>query len=560
MKALRPRPILPWPRPLVAALSVLATLIALSALLLAVQPRAAAPSASSTVPAGSPSAPLAAGPSPTPNLAGFDCPPPTEAATPTQYPTAAPSSGKPGAAPRGWPVSLANMEATGRLADDGTSYFIEGGYLVAVDGSGREVAGWPQPLGLGTDLNTQMAFGSDGTVYVWDDSTVVAYRADGTRPAGWPYHTAAVEDVLPVPQGVYVESEPSGSAMCGDESHVMTLIGNAGTVRYTGTIQGEIAAVGPDGTLYTKQEDSIFAYGSDGAVKPGWPATGWSNVSVDSSGRVYLSWWKLTVITGISMEGPGEALETRIAAVDQNGRAYPGWPITIEGAASEPIFGPDGTVYMAREVYASGSGTATDSVLALDASGKMKPGWPFSLPPGDYLLRSIPGVSATAPDPPQVGSDGTVYFGAWASDPGSSGILEAVDPAGRPKPGSPSSIDWMSASNMFSGPGSGWFAVGRTGLVFTTNDYTVLAIGSDGKAASGWPVTVPAHTIIVAADPEPDGGLLVQALQSSLVMVTPAFAGYGSSRTAGVTLAALAPDFPGTLMVIRYLPDGRVAP
>ena len=76
-----------------------------------------------------------------------------------------------------------------------------------------------------------MAFGSDGTVYVWDDSTVVAYRADGTRPAGWPYHTAAVEDVLPVPQGVYVESEPSGSAMCGDESHVMTLIGTAGTVQ-----------------------------------------------------------------------------------------------------------------------------------------------------------------------------------------------------------------------------------------------------------------------------------------------------------------------------------------
>jgi len=452
------------------------------------------------------------------------------------------------------------MEATGRLADDGTSYFIEGGYLAAVDSSGHEPSGWPQPLGLRTDLNTQMAFGSDGTVYAWDDSTVVAYRADGTRPAGWPYHTAAVEDVLPVPQGVYVESEPSGSAMCGDESHVMTLIGTAGALQSTWRLQGEIAAVGPDGTLYTRQGDSILAYGSDGAVKPGWPATGWSNVSVDSSGRVYLFWWKFREITGISMEGPGEALETRIAAVDQNDRPYAGWPITIEGAASEPVFGPDGTLYLTREVHASGSGTATDSVLALDPYGKPKAGWPISLPAQDSLLRSIPGVSAPAPDPPQVGSDGTVYFGAWASDPSSSGILEAVDPSGRLEPGFPAPIDWNTTSNLFFGAGSGWFAVGRTGLVFTTSGYSVLAIGSDGKTASGWPVKADAHTIIMAADPEPDGGLLVQELQSSLVMVPPAFADYRSSRTMGTTFAALAPNFPGTLTVIRYLLDGTVAP
>jgi hypothetical protein len=454
------------------------------------------------------------------------------------------------------------MEATGRLADDGTSYFIEGGYLVAVDGTGRERTGWPQPLGIRTDLNTQMAFGSTGTVYVWDESTVVAYLADGTRPAGWPYHADAVEDVLPVPQGAFVESDPSGSAMCGDESHAMTLIRTAGVVQSTWRLQGEIAAVGRDGTLYTRQGDSILAYGSDGAIEPGWPATGWSNVSVDPSGRVYLSWWKFREMAGISMEGPGEALETRIAAVDQSGRPYPGWPITIEGAASQPAFGPDGTVYMTREVYSSGSGssTATDSVLAFDASGKPKPGWPISLPAQDLLLRSFPGVSASAPDPPQVGPDGTVYFGAWASDPSSVGILEAVQPSGRLEPGFPSPIDWNTTSNMFFGHGSGWFAVGRTGLVFTTSGYSVLAIGSDGKAASGWPVKAAAHTIIMAADPEPDGGLLVQELQSSLVMVPPAFADYKSSRTMGTTFAALAPNFPGTLTVIRYLPDGTVAP
>src|SRR5664280_1160482 len=254
MKALRPRPIRPWPRPLVAVLLAFATLTVLSALLLVVRPPAAAPSASSVASAAI-STRLAPSSSAPPTLAGLHCPEPTEAATPTPYPTAIPSSRKPDAAPRGWPANLGNMEATGRLADDGTSYFIEDDYLVAVDGSGHERSGWPQPLGLRTDLTTAMAFGSDGTVYVWDDSTVVAYRADGTRPAGWPYHAAAVEDVLPVPQGVYVESEPSGSAGCGDESYVITLISMAGAVQSTWTLQGEIAAVGPDGTLYTRQGD-----------------------------------------------------------------------------------------------------------------------------------------------------------------------------------------------------------------------------------------------------------------------------------------------------------------
>jgi hypothetical protein len=135
-----------------------------------------------------------------------------------------------------------------------------------------------------------------------------------------------------------------------------------------------------------------------------------------------------------------------------------------------------------------------------------------------------------------------------------------VDPSGRLEPGFPAPIDWNTTSNLFFGAGSGWFAVGRTGLVFTTSGYSVLAIGSDGKAASGWPVKAAAHTIIMAAAPEPDGGLLVQELQSSLVMVPTAFADYRRSHTTGDTLAALAPDFPGTLTVIRYLPDGRAAP
>jgi hypothetical protein len=64
----------------------------------------------------------------------------------------------------------------------------------------------------------------------------------------------------------------------------------------------------------------------------------------------------------------------------------------------------------------------------------------------------------------------------------------------------------------------------------------------------------------MAADPEPDGGLLVQELRSSLVKVPSAFADYRGSRALADPLAALAPNLPGTLTVIRYLPDGKVAP
>jgi hypothetical protein len=87
----------------------------------------------------------------------------------------------------------------------------------------------------------------------------------------------------------------------------------------------------------------------------------------------------------------------------------------------------------------------------------------------------------------------------------------------------------------------------------------VLAIGPNGKNASGWPVKAPAHAIIMAAAPEPDGGLLVQLLNSSLVIAPGASVGDGCAQRLADPLAAEAPDFPGTLTVIRYLPDGTVA-
>lgn len=502
---------------------------------------------------------------------GCDTSTATEPDAPTPEAAVTPRLGTPGATPNGWPARIADAPSAGHLAPDGTSYFISGGYLVALDGDGRERAGWPQPLGFQTDVNAQMAFGSDGAVFAWayEGGTVAGYAAGGTPLAGFPYRGSAIEEVLPVPQGVYVVSERSGNPECGDEHSHVTLIGSAGNVGRSWTLQGEFLAVGTDGTIYSRLstpasdgtwDESILAYGSDGKVEPGWPADGWSDLTFDPNGRIYLLWWQFREMQGISMEGPGLAIETRIAAADASSKPYPGWPITIDGAASAPAFGSDGTVYMTREA-ADSSGQVGDSIVALDAEGEAKPGWPAAVPSDSLLLRSSPGLSATSPDPPQIGPDGSVYVGAIDAS-SQAGAIDAFDSSGQLKTGFPSALDWQSTSNIFFGYGSGWFAIGRTGLVFTTDGYSIWAVGPDGKAAPGWPVKVRSGTIVEGVDLEPDGGLLVETLQlptESTFGIGPLADVSGARSRFDVPVGALAPDFPGTLTVTRYLPDGTVA-
>jgi len=489
-------------------------------------------------------------------------------------------------------VTLATWGVSGLLAADGTSWFIVGDYIVALDGSGHERAGWPQPLGFALNPSPgnspELTVGADGTVYAWDYKTVMAYRADGTPLAGWPYQIPDIQSILPFSAGVYVESQLSTDPATDCMGYVMTLISTAGAIESIWPLQGSVDAVGPDGTVYStidsssssavdSMNDWVAAYASDGTVKPGWPLRGWNGVTLGPDGQIYLRWWKFRVMTGTSMEGPGAALETRIAAVDQTGRPYAGWPITIAGAASDPVFGPDGTVYMTAEVTSPDYSSFADSILAFDAAGHSKPGWPVGLAPGVSILRSVPAVGAPSPDPPQIGSDGTVYVGASTvaetTEGGSisSGDLDAFDPSGQPKAGFPVSTDWMQVSNMFFGQGSGWFAVGRTGLVFmvtgnvqvsgyngtananyhtdartgsrgtgATGDIgneSILASGPDGKVAPGWPVELPTNLTVDWANLEPDGGLLVQ--------------GHDPPDSGPV---------PDTTTVIRYLPDGTVAP
>jgi hypothetical protein len=71
-----------------------------------------------------------------------------------------------------------------------------------------------------------------------------------------------------------------------------------------------------------------------------------------------------------------------------------GWPFV--GVASEPLFGPDGTVYLVTGAP-DGPNEGDQSLIALDAAGHVREGWPI-----DERVGSDFG-------PPAVGPDGSLY-------------------------------------------------------------------------------------------------------------------------------------------------------
>ena len=459
--------------------------------------------------------------------------PPTQTLTAGR--TDAPCAGGGGNAPapgrpNGWPVILGEMGQFPRIGLDGMSYVVEDMKLTAIDATGREPAGWPVKLNIDpvTDRGyapTDVEIGSDGTIYVAGGDRIQAFHPDATPVSGWPYRTRGfpysgfVPAVLPVAEGVYTDANAGEVVLLGRDGAPrpgwpVPLPGASGAANASTRL-----LLGPDGTLYIDDltADAIYAYGSDGNLKLGWPLLGWSEMTFDPSGRMYV--WKhrseAPAGTRYSAGGySGPAIETDIAGVDSAGRLYPGWPLKLNGPVSQPAFGPDGTVYATRGTsYGPSSPQTTGTsatLLAFDQAGNVRPGWPVSLPAGYWVLGSEPGISQAASDPPAIAPNGSVYVIAVKDAATGSGdnVVFAVLPNGRPAPGWPRGLGAAQLSNVvFDQTGYGWLATGT--FIYLVSDNRILGLQSDGTLASGWPLSRPCGAAPQWVRQTPDGGLLV---------------------------------------------------
>ena len=238
---------------------------------------------------------------------------------------------------------------------------------------------------------------------------------------------------------------------------------------------------------------------------------------------------------------PGFDGLSEITALDRSGERT-GWPLTVDGSASGPAFGPDGHIiftvgHLVRktsrvlvfdhggESVASSSGElpiasdvivtadgsyecgvpspvppivaqdgtifvrseADSAIVALDPSLGMRPGWPYR-PATRLVYRFSPrselscGSFASA----AVAPDSTLYLPLQARDETVGGTLAAIDRDGRVRPGWPVGLKR---------PGSEFWSVvvGSDGTVFSlavepepgdTSSASILAIAPDSTVLS----------------------------------------------------------------------------
>jgi outer membrane protein assembly factor BamB len=402
---------------------------------------------------------------------------------------------------RGWPIEEPPGSDFGSLAvgADGSVYVGEcrGPEVECVlhrfGTDGREVPGWPSRLPatfacpVGGYCVNGLEFGPDGTAYLshWRQVgglQVIAIDGSGGIVPGWP--------VVPDAQGVWWSSAQVGSDGTlfilrepdgGDSPASLAAFGPDGKLRPGWPVSVPDTGgytLGPDGTvvlwswidntgeLCLEPRRTVFTVvGPDGRTLPGWPrgSTGYaSNPVVGADGTVYY----------VSAKG-------NFYAHDQAGEIKAGWPVAVPGAIggcgpTSPYLAPDGTIFVLADDYILGS-----EVTARSPDGSSRRGWPYR-PAGQLIGPPFDseggGYSSHA-----FGTDGTVYLVVFHSDAtGVRAEVVALDRQGQLKPGWPYrlQIDPIAGdvASLTVAPDGRLFVLGGHG-----SNHFLLALDQDGR-------------------------------------------------------------------------------
>jgi LysM repeat protein len=329
---------------------------------------------------------------------------------------------------------------------------------------------------------------------LWTQTVVMEWGGDGPCPAGITERWSV--ERLVAPDGTTYDVVPGEDAEFNGQWTIV--VTNAGGVPGAGwrrvlerCWEPHQAVVGSDATAYFSvayrtgessevvQPGRLIVAGPEG-YRGGRPLK-WHHLESAPDGTVF------AIRTDAPHESP-DFLSMSVAALDPDGNAKPGWPYTTTDLTSWPVYGPDGTVYLAQ------STDVGDRLIALDADGQIKAGWPYPVP--GKLEWTVCGAGcADVPRWPQVSPDGSVY------DSFDSGIY-IVGPDGQARAGWPYVLPkGTSIPHMLGTPG--WSAIppviGGDGQVYVPwhdersgaphDDLICLTPG--GAMCPGWPVRLP---------------------------------------------------------------------
>lgn len=413
---------------------------------------------------------------------------------------------------------------------DGALYVLipnkAGAVLVRLDRNGAVAHGWPVTLPHTTACSF-VAAAADGSVRAICDATDItqpqwccdtdrafALDAAGRPLAGWPVPiiAAAASRVNGTDLVILVNMPVTDAVSIGHAASRVHLarIGPDGGVAsgvevlldYRGG--GEVWSVGPDSVAYATSlvieaaegqpmlPDQLLAVDGRGVVS-GWPVTltsGGSPLAITDRGR-------LALLAGSRPQGPsGPSSPVRVMAFDP---AQPSKVLTSQALPIEIGYDSDcGDSALERAPLAGGGVTVVRDGMtfyALDANLQSLPGWPYRAT--GYLQEWVyppsgneeGGLSCGIYAEPVLGPDGTLYVPVDAGRTSNGGSLVAVGRDGRVATGWP--VTLRSA-------GSGFWAVvaGQNGSAYAAAvekesrglSSTVLAIAPGGTVT--WKATV----------------------------------------------------------------------